>query len=279
MIKVNGRIVDIKKFPDGTPLMKETPAHDGFLFQAFARDIGATITWNYERNEELMFLIFLTKHLRNGGYNEIYLEMPYIPNARQDRVKNPEDVFTLKYFADVINWLDFKKVTVLDPHSTVSQALIDRIRVKTPRNIIASVMREMYMQNPDSRVIVHYPDEGAMKRYSGFIGTAHTFGIKNRDWGTGEILGLSVMGATDLIAGNRVLIVDDICSRGGTFFHSAKKLKELGASEVSLFVTHCENTILQGDLLEGDLIKKIYTTNSIFTKEHEKIEVFDCARY
>ena len=42
--------------------------------------------------------------------------MPYIPNARQDRVKGPEDVFTLKYFANVINALGFRTVTVLDPH-------------------------------------------------------------------------------------------------------------------------------------------------------------------
>ena len=69
--------------------------------------------------------------------------------------------------------------------------------------------------------------------------------------------------------------MDDICSRGGTFYHSAKKLKELGAKEVCLYVTHCENTIIEGELLTSDLIEKVYTTNSIFTKEHEKIEVFE----
>ena len=51
-------------------------------------------------------------------------------------------------------------------------------------------------------------------------------------------------------------------------------LKELGAKEIYLYVTHCENTILEGELLTSGLIEKVYTTNSIFTKEHEKIEVF-----
>ena len=49
---------------------------------------------------------------------------------------------------------------------------------------------------------------------------------------------LVVAGATELIDGSRVLIVDDLCSRGGTFYHSAKKLKELGAKEIYLYISH-----------------------------------------
>jgi ribose-phosphate pyrophosphokinase len=62
-------------------------------------------------------------------------------------------------------------------------------------------------------------------------------------------------------------------SRGGTFFHSAKKLKEMGAAEIYLYITHCENTILEGEVLTSGLVEKVYTTKSIFTKKHEKIEV------
>lgn len=61
--------------------------------------------------------------------------------------------------------------------------------------------------------------------------------------------------------------------RGGRFLHSARKLKELGANKIYLYITHCENTILEGELLTSGLIEKVYTTDSIFTKEHEKIEV------
>jgi hypothetical protein len=68
---------------------------------------GAKIEWFFENNEELITIIYLTKHLRANGVLNIYLNLPYIPNARQDRVKGTEDVFTLKYFADIINYLDF----------------------------------------------------------------------------------------------------------------------------------------------------------------------------
>ena len=123
-------------------------------------------------------------------------------------------------------------------------------------------------------LLLFYPDEGAMKRYSGMIDRPFCFGIKNRDWQTGKIKDLMVSGEIDSIKDASVLIVDDISSRGGTFYHSALKLKELGAKELYLYVTHAENTILEGNILKGDLFKKVYTTESIFRKSHEKMEIF-----
>ena len=98
------------------------------------------------------------------------------------------------------------------------------------------------------------------------------FMIKKRDWKTGKILGLDVVSDTDL-TGKKVLIVDDICSAGGTFKFSAIKLKELGATDVALYVSHCEDNIQNGDLLKTDLISKIYTTDTILHIEDPKIEV------
>ena len=103
----------------------------------------------------------------------------------------------------------------------------------------------------------------------------YAFGIKNRDWETGDIRGLDVSGMADCIRDRKILIVDDISSRGGTFYFSAKKLKELGAKEIYLYISHCENTILEGDVLKSGLIERVFTTNSIFTKKDERIEVFD----
>ena len=278
MIKVNDEVINIDSFPDGTILMKYVD--DGIAFRA-------EVEWRYENDREFLALIYLVKHLRRLGFGVINLYMPYIPNARQDRVKGSEDVFTLKYFAELLNSLNLDSVEVLDPHSSVSEALIDNLIVRTPRGYINDILgkipvKHYYVDNqlsfsPELKecfsVTMFYPDEGAMKRYSGMVDIPYAFGIKKRNWETGKIEGLDVAGAVDKIAGKDILIVDDICSRGGTFFHSAKKLKELGANDIYLYVSHCENTILEGDLLKGDLIKKVYTTDSIFTKSHEKIEV------
>lgn len=265
MIRIDGQVLDIGNFPDGTLLMKYAPNLEQITE-------NVRLFWNYENDREFLALIYLVKHLRDRGCIDIFLGMPYIPNARMDRTKNKEDVFTLKYFAELLNSLNFRQVVVLDPHSDVSPALINNLSIDTPEDHIKNVLEKI--QNPSkNNILMFYPDNGSAKRYSGMIDLPYAFGIKKRDWKTGKIEGLDVAGTVDQIVGKDILIVDDICSRGGTFYHSAKKLKELGANDIYLYVSHCENTILEGDLLNGDLIKKVYTTDSIFTKSHEKIEV------
>lgn len=270
MIRINGKDVEINKFPDGTFLIKEEPSYN-----------IALISWLFENNEELVALIYLVNHLRSNGVKRLELYMPYIPNARQDRVKKPEDVFTLKYFAGVINSLGFDKVSVLDPHSPVSEALIEKILIDSPQIYIEAVIDDItrtdkYMdEHGEVQLMLFYPDEGAMKRYSGMVSRPYAFGIKDRDWSTGQIKELKVAGSVEGIKGSTVLMVDDICSRGGTFYYSALKLKELGAKNIILYVTHCENTILDGEVLTCGLIDKVYTTNSLLTERHKKIIVFD----
>ena len=258
MIKVDDIVVEARRFPDHALLVK------ALTLKGHGRICN--IEWKYEDDSELFTLICLRKHYSQA---EAHLWMFYCPHARMDRVKNAGDVFTLKYFAEVINDLNFKQVNILDPHSNVCTALINNVRVLSPEDYIQTAIDTC---NPD---MLFYPDEGSQKRYSGMIRKEHAFGIKKRDWATGEIEGLDVAGCADKIKDSRILIVDDICSRGGTFYHSAKKLKELGAKEIYLYITHCENTILEGEVLTSGLVEKVYTTNSIFTKEHEKIEVFE----
>ena len=278
MIKVNNEIIKLSKFPDGTLAFNKENMQNIWLGKMLmSTDCPIHITWHFESNEEMTALMFITEHLRSQGATHIELIMPYVPNSRMDRVKSTDDVFTLKYFCNFINWLNFKRVTVLDPHSYVSEALINNVCVKHSDEYILLAIKSLGKGYPGmSREdwMVFYPDEGAMKRYSDSLGYKYAFGIKRREWETGKIKGLDVAGCTGDIKDKVILIIDDICSKGGTFYHSAKKLKELGAKEVYLFVTHCENTIFEGELLKTDLIKKIYTTDSLITKEHEKIEVF-----
>jgi ribose-phosphate pyrophosphokinase len=238
---------------------------DGTLHVSFPDDRIHAIEWRYESDAELFTLICIRKHYSDA---DMRLIMPYIPHARMDRVKNDEDVFTLKYFCEIINSLHFTTVEVRDAHSNVSLALLNNVYEDPIEDYVRDAI------NQSGAEALFFPDEGAMKRYSSESELPYAFGMKKRDWKTGKIEGLDIIN-TDNIVGKDVLIVDDICSRGGTFYHSAKALKEAGTKNIYLYVTHCENTILEGELLTSGLIEKVYTTNSIFTKEHEMIEVFE----
>lgn len=262
MIKILDEEVKLDHFPDGT--LHLTP--DATLISWENNTIS--ISWYYENDGEMAALLFLTKHYQNLGY-DVSLYLPYVPNARMDRVKDDDDVFTLKYFAEFLNMLRFRKVVVLDPHSNVTAALIDRVEVIEPKHLIEKAIAEI-KKNTNDDLTMFFPDEGAMKRYSDMIGLPYAFGVKRRDWKTGKILGLEVPCDVDRINGKTILIIDDICCKGGTFYHSAKKLKELGAEKIYLYVTHCESTVFRGEILHGDLIEKLYTTNSIFLKQAQK---------
>ena len=231
------------------------------------------VKWNYESDAELFTLICITKHY-NDPAMELYL--PYVPHARMDRVKRNEDVFTLKYFCEVINSLNFRRVWVMDAHSNVSLALLNNVKQMSVQDTIYEAIYKTtceiaggydHQERMDAQadLVVFFPDEGAMKRYSDMINDIpYAFGIKKRDWATGKILGLDIMNA-ELVKDKNILIIDDICSRGGTFLHSAKALKAAGANRIFLYVTHAEQTMVDGEMYNNpDLIERIYTTDSIF---------------
>lgn len=247
-------------FPDGTLHMKVDKNCSEYH----------TIEWYYENDAELFTLICLRKQLSD---NKLSLIMPYIPHARMDRVKSSSDVFTLKYFAEIINSLGFEEVLVLDAHSNVSLALIDRV-VQIDEDIflhdyVKQAAADANIKAED--VVLFFPDEGAMKRYSDKFKLPYAFGIKKRDWASGEIKGLQLMNE-ELVKDATVLIIDDICSRGGTFYHSAKALRAAGAKDVYLYVSHAEKTMLEGDMYKSGLIKKIYTTDSLFKKDMDFLD-------
>lgn len=259
------KTINVEHFTDGTLKMKCLRPSNLF-------NQPITITWKYEREEELVALIHLTLHLREAGANCIYLDLPYLPNARQDRVQNNEDVFTLKSFAQTINWLNFQRVFVRDAHSRVSVALLDRVSNEVPNDFISVAAFCAKRHFGCNNITIFYPDEGAMKRYSDTHEYPRTFGMKTRNPETNRVDSLNIAGDADHIKDSYVLIVDDICSKGDTALRSAKELLKAGAKGVALYVTHCENTVLENEeLLET--VGCVYTTDSIFTEKHPKIHL------
>ncbi|MBQ8781213.1 MAG: ribose-phosphate pyrophosphokinase [Oscillospiraceae bacterium] len=261
--------LELKSFPDGT-----------FRLNVFCKKKEGgepfPIIWQYENESELSALIFLTKHIKKLTSRPIELFMPYLPNARMDRVKHENEVFTLEHFCDVINWLGFDRVKVLDVHSAAGLKLLERSGNITPEAYIKRAMKESGFDPVND--CVFFPDKGSFDRYAGYdifksCGNL-CYGIKNRDWETGVITSLEVTGAD--VKGRNVFIIDDICSYGGTVYHSALRLTGLACRSINVFFTHCENSVLNGKLLKSELVEKIYTTNSICTVKDERIVIFDC---
>ena len=276
MIRVSGEIVKINKFPDGTPRINldvENIKEDEYDGRPCI-----LIDWFYENNDEMFYLMLIKKHLERHLTNvDYYLFMPYIPNARMDRVKNDDEVFTLKYFCDFINSLNFSRVYVLDAHSDVSTALFNNCKNDNPRDYIKDAIRQI-----SDDIVLYFPDAGAAKRYSDlFPEIIYCYGEKKRDWKSGKILGLDIRNNGIDLNGKTVLMIDDIIAYGGSLFYSANALKEAGVGKIYAYATHTENSILdreKGTLiksLENNTVERLFTTNSLFSGKHDKITVLE----
>ena len=262
MIKLNDNVIDQGRFPDGTlALNVHSSLMDDMIFEQ-------VITWLYDGDDEMFTIMSLVDMLKRNGHSRYILHMPYLPNARMDRIKSNNENFALKVFCNWLNSLGFAKVYVENVHSNVSNALVNNMIDMLPEHDV-KLIANLYDFD-----VIFFPDEGACKRYKDMsvikeLELPIAFGIKNRDWKTGDILNLDVMGAD--VKDKKVLIIDDICSKGFTFYYSGQKLRDLGASDVRLYVTHCEDNIQNGKLLNTDVISKVYTTDSICHIEDEKI--------
>lgn len=288
MILLNSVEVPFDHFPDGTLMMNNFPVDNIVTYN--------TIKWLYESEEELIVLMYVVSHIRNIEFAaHISLVMPYIPNARMDRTKHTSEVFTLKYFAQFINSLNFDNVFVLDPHSDVSAALLNNVSfiptVEFIGNTIMNINDREGITSQD-KLIIYFPDAGAYKRYKDmtcFRGYECIYGQKIRNWENGKIEGLKIVDANgeklknDALSGKVVLMVDDIISYGGTMHYSAVELTKLGAKVIYAYATHVEKKSLWdeekgtfGKDLKYDAVKHLYTTNSIYNEETDSyVTVFN----
>lgn len=272
MIKVNDEVINIEHFPDGTQRLR---------IDSISISRSYNIRWIYEKEEELSTLIYITRHLRNNPWTRsVRLTMDYVPNARMDRIHNQEEVFTLKGFADVINWLNFDLVNVLDVHSNVSAALFNNVLIDSAKICIKDVISKI--EKCDSELVLYFPDAGAYKRYADMFPTYKScYGEKKRDWSSGKILGLEIKTNGLDLTGKTVLMIDDIIAYGGSLYYSSLELKNYNVDKIYAYATHTENSVLdreKGTLiksLEDGTVERLFTTDSLLTKEHEKITVMN----
>lgn len=276
MVSINEIEIVPKRFPDGTYCLLDFPMDEIDNTSMFQVDKNLIFDWNFESEEETILLWYLIHHCREhyAKYINYILNIKYLPGARMDRVKSCYEVFTLKHFAKLINLMNFDSITLFDPHSNVGTAMLNGTVVYMPKYIVKSVFT-ILKETP----ILYFPDEGAMKRYKEmFPELPFLYGEKNRDWKTGKILGLNLRGDTEMLEkleNPKFLMIDDICSYGGTFYYSAKALKDaFPNSTIFSFATHTENEFptLQ-KAFDERLIEKHFTSSSIYKSLNNKIDV------
>lgn len=247
---------------------------------------GANVFDIYARlntSEDIMFLLIFTDTLKKDYRDsKINLFLPYMPYQQADRNFGKNECFSLKTMCNIINSMNYNTVTLFDPHSDVSPALLNNCEVQDNSEFIRTVINNIYWSEyyrimssasiNDTKkevgysidsfyndIIIVSPDASAYKKIFklcekiGFTGQIETCS-KSRNHKTGEL----TLKIPEFDSNKLVLIVDDIALGSRTFFNIRKGLKN---EKVYLAVSHGvfnENI----DLLQTNFIK-VYTTNTI----------------
>lgn len=207
--------------------------HIKILEQLTAED-EITITTRIKSFNELGMLLMATDALRRMEVERIHLVVPYFPAARQDRLMMPGEPLSVKVYTEIINAQHYQTVTILDAHSSVTPALLNRVRNISNINFVTTCL-----QGEKDFVLVA-PDGGALKKIyqlSQILGGVPVVECsKVRDVTTGKLSGFKVY--ADDLENKKCVIVDDICDGGGTFLGIAEELKKKNCGKLQLIVTH-----------------------------------------
>jgi ribose-phosphate pyrophosphokinase len=238
-----------------------------------AANSSYTVRARIHSSDDVFDLLLTCDALRNASNCTVLnLEIPYLPYARQDRVCAPGQAFSLDVFAKLLTaQVCANRLVVWDCHSDVGIALTGAQNVAA--NKIAETCRALKRLFAAPQIALVCPDKGARARTEAM---ANAMGVQDvvycekvRDPSTGRIRESKVL-AEDL-SGLTAVITDDICDGGRTFIEVARRLRELGATRVVLFVTH--GLFSQGIGVFDGIIDHIYTTDSFPQRDDPRLTV------
>lgn len=225
-----------------------------------------------KNSSDVMKILIAKDALNKMGFARIELFMPYLPYARQDRICNTGEAFSLKVFCNLINSAKFDKVIIMDCHSDVGVALLNNVENRNNHDFVKESLGWLMPLNRFTELALVSPDAGSNKKCQKLIETSDDFEClvkcdKTRDISTGELTGFEVY-SSDL-EGRDCLIVDDICDGGGTFLGLASELKKKNAGDLYLCTTH---GIFSKGLDVLDVFREIYCTNSFKNIQHKNVK-------
>ena len=252
-------LVDVKQYKDGCV---EVDIHVGGA-DIVTDPVAITIDIQFgddglSLNDRLMALA-QTVHALRGHYPLCALRLytPYLPYGRQDRITKAGGGFGLKTFARQINELDFKMVSVLDPHSHVS-ALINQLYGVSQFELFKNVK----LSFRDTFIVA--PDMGALKKAEDFADRVGAAGVirctKTRNPDNMSLSDIQVLDVLPSFA--EYLILDDIIDGGRTFYNLAEHMRDERGVEGKIDLACTHGLFTFGVDIVAKHFNKVYTTNS-----------------
>ena len=211
-------------------------------------------------NDNLMELLICIDALRRSSAKNITAVIPYFGYARQDRKVVPRTAISAKLVSNLITNAGAHRIVTVDLHAGQIQGFFDIPVDNLFSTPIFSKHIKKYISNKN--IICVAPDVGGVERARA-LGQKLNVGLAIVDKRRPAPGKSQVMNIIGNVKGKNCLLVDDIIDSGGTIVNVAKALKEKGAKDVYVYVTH---GVLSGNAVEqinNSKIKKLILTDTI----------------
>lgn len=224
-------------------------------------------------------LFFLADAAKRSGARSVTAVVPYLGYQRQDHVFRDGEAVSLAVIVNTMQSVGIDRVISFDLHSAKIPDVfsIPLVHLSALPLFVEEIKRQGW---GGLDTVLVSPDMGGIRRIKMMseMLTQMPYATieKNRDLATGKIEMTKVEGEIT----HRALIVDDMISSGGTIVKAAEALRERGAKEIYVFVTHPIFSSEAPQLLEESAVNKVYVTDSVLVpqdKHFSKLEILPIA--
>jgi ribose-phosphate pyrophosphokinase len=241
--------VRIDTFPDGeigVQILENVRGRDVFVMQSIAG----------RPNFYLMELLILIDALKRASAKSIVAVIPYYGYARQDRKDKGRVPITAKLVANLLEKAGVTRLLTMDLHAEQIQGFFD-IPVDNlySRPVLAKAAKKLLSNN----CAVVTPDVGSIKLARQFAKELNVelAIVDKRRLNAEEVEMNALIGSVN---GKDVLLIDDICSTGGTLRTASWVCKQAGAEKVIAAVTH---GLFLGSGFQESAIETMFVSNTI----------------
>jgi len=262
---------NIKRFPDNeiyVEINENIRGNSIFVVQSTSNPV----------NDNLMELLICIDALRRSSAKNITAVIPYFGYARQDRKVVPRTAISAKLVSNLITDAGANRILSVDLHAGQIQGFFD-IPVD---NLFSTPIfaRHIKKNIKTNNLICVAPDVGGVERARA-LSRRINVGIAIIDKRRPTPGKSEVMNIVGNVKHKICVIVDDIIDSGGTIVNAAKALKDKGAKEIYVYITHAVLSGSAVDKIKESQIKKLIITDTIDNskkiKISKKIEVISFA--
>lgn len=224
--------IELKNFPDGEKYVR-MPS----LAQCAGKEVTLVHRCYPEQDKSIIQLLLMLSALKNSQAKKITAVVPYLPYARQDKIKLEGETKSSETICSLIKGAGCDLLVTFDCHfikkeGTVNYGglTIDNITMKDP-------LLEYYLStHPDA--LVAAPDKGATYMILMHGGKSMRKVRGEYAEGATAVRPIETLEMEFDVKGRDVVLIDDMIASGGTMIRAVRECKSKGAKSVLCAATH-----------------------------------------